>query len=854
MEFDLGAVETDAADIVLDGTQDRDVRKRDRIDQSVGDLVVIVEDEPHPVVEQAEIHTGIQLGRGFPLQAGIGHDGRQQRTVTGITADGIRTQRVFAGDRVVAGLAVGDAELEVVHGLVQRREERFLTHDPSGGDGGEEAPLVALGEEGGSVVAERAGHDVAVGKIVLQTAEVGDEGGLIELVAHLHGPGFVVAAGDQVRNLVRQGARVAGIQVPVGPLGPLVTGRSGDAVQAEGLVQVEISVEALARGLGPGLGRGARGAHEVIGIVAHAVGIVMPPVTVVVDGVLGVRRQPVGNVPAKAETALEAVGDALALVEDRIELGGLLFGVRTARGEGPVRVLADVGRRHHQAAADGGEEVVRRRDLRRMREIEGRVGLQVLGHAEGGVAVEGQVLVGVGRQHARIVDVTDGGGILDVLVAAVDADILLMVQDGPEPFLLPVAVGIDDGLGGIHRVGHGKIPGGNLFAVLQITGGVGRRGGRVPDTGAVGAAEHIIRVRAHRCSGTHDGKEFRGVGQVPGAGRADEAHLGIKNDLGLLEGVALLRRDEDDTIGGTGAVDGGRSRILEDLDALDVVRVQVGDITLHAVDQAERILALVDGRTAADEETRRGTGQVVVGRDAQAGDLALEGVADRRDRRVHQLFTVHFGDGGGQGLAGLGAVTDDHDVVQQVFIHLQGHIDDSGTADALLLVLIADEGVDQRLARFHLDGIAAVQVGDRTGLLALDEDAGAGERFTGGVGDPAADDVGPLFRAGRSRVLGQNHRLVDDVPADALAGESLGQVPGKRGGAAQGDIPERNSGQSRFVGEQHAGLLGEGLRERTDGRPLLGDVDVVAALLHRRFGGDTHARKEQQRRQNRTTG
>ena len=68
--------------------------------------------------------------------------------------------------------------------------------------------------------------------------------------------------------------------------------------------------------------------------------------------------------------------------------------------------------------------------------------------------------------------------------------------------------------------------------------------------------------------------------------------------------LATLGRDEDHAVGGAVAVKGGGGGVLQDGQALDIVRVQVGDVAAegHAVDDVERRVGTVHGTDAADAE------------------------------------------------------------------------------------------------------------------------------------------------------------------------------------------------------------------------------------------------------------
>ena len=87
------------------------------------------------------------------------------------------------------------------------------------------------------------------------------------------------------------------------------------------------------------------------------------------------------------------------------------------------------------------------------------------------------------------------------------------------------------------------------------------------------------------------------------------AHAGgdstIVGDLGSLVGAALLGRDDDDAVGTARSIDGGSGGVLQDVEALDIGRVdhrkEVGktldSVVVHcqSVDNDERIVGSVEG-------------------------------------------------------------------------------------------------------------------------------------------------------------------------------------------------------------------------------------------------------------------
>ena len=613
------------------------------------------------------------------------------------------------------------------------------------------------------------------------------------------------------------------------PLGPVVTGGAGDAVTAEALVGGQVGLEVLPLGLGTGLGGAAVRGDEVDAAVYLTLGVVASAVAVVVERILCGSGEPVGDLGLQVDAAHKLLSLGLAVVEGLVELGCLLVLVGTAGGEGAVRIFADVGRRHHNTAAEHREVVVGHRVLDTVGEVEGGGSGQPLGDVEGGVAVHREVAEGAHSHHTVVTEVTHGSGILHILVAAVDAYIFFMVERRVIPFVLPVVVRVDDGLGRIDRVGHREVACGYFLARSQIAGRVGGRGLGVADTCTVGAVEHERSVGAHLGGGTHDGQEFGSVGHLPGAGGRGEAHLRVEDHLRLLERVAFLGGHEDNAVGSTASVDSRGSCILEHLDGLDIVGVEVVDASLHAVHQEQRVVATVDGRAASDKEPRALAGEVVVGGNAQTGDLALEGVTHRGHGSVHKFFAVHLGDGSTQGFAGLGTVTDHHHVVQDVLVVGQGHVDGRTSADGHDLGGVADEAELQGGVGCDRQGEASVSVGRGALRGTLDHNSGTGKRIAVGIDDTPGHN-------GRALVLrllrGKDYRVVDDFPGNALAAESPRKDRLERSLLLlDGYTPQGLGRQVGLVGKQHAGLAGEGRRERADCGSGHRQIHVVEPVL-----------------------
>src|SRR5690606_11717497 len=114
----------------------------------------------------------------------------------------------------------------------------------------------------------------------------------------------------------------------------------------------------------------------------------------------------------------------------------------------------------------------------------------------------------------------------------------------------------------------------------------------------------------------------------------------VERDL-VLETTRALRRDRDDARSGARAEQGRCRSALDDLDALDVRRVQVRDPAADhdAVHYVERLLPTIlaiDGRGPAEDHRRRNAGAATDGRNFGPCHLALD-LAERVDGRDRHL-------------------------------------------------------------------------------------------------------------------------------------------------------------------------------------------------------------------------
>ena len=220
----------------------------------------------------------------------------------------------------------------------------------------------------------------------------------------------------------------------------------------------------------------------------------------------------------------------------------------------------------------------------------------------------------------------------------------------------------------------------------------------------------------------------KGLGQIVGA-----AHTGDHIILHVDALVGLLRGDEDNTAGtGSGTVDSGGGRVLQDDDALDVVH---GDDrgARDAVDNPQDGVAVAGTLATDDHALAAGRLTAVVG-DDHTGNLALQHEGRARHRTLDNLVGV-VDDTHGSGqvlLLGLGAVTEGHGFLQDFGILDEDDVDVCASIHGDLLGHIAQAGHLEDCVGRDIDGVGTIHVRNGVGTAAEHDRAHDG---AGGVND-----------------------------------------------------------------------------------------------------------------------
>ena len=707
-QFETG--EARRTDVGLHRRVGRRVGQRDREDHVVGHLVVVVGHDAQAVLEHPQIEPDVELRGSLPAQRTVGHRRGDRRRVAGVVLRrAVRTVGVVQPDAVVARHAVAHAQFQVVD---RPHVPELLVRDvPCGGAGGKEAPLVARREFRRTVGAGREREDVTLVEVIVHAAEIGDQHLLRILVA-----GREVAARLEHGHLVRRRIGRIGRQVAVALGHVVVTGRHADLVALERAVEIEVGRELIAQRLRARLGAAAS-LFERIALVVVAAAVV-----VVVHGVLRRGGQPVDDLPVEVEVARGALVGAFAVVVGLVPHRRVAVFVVAAAQQVAVGVVVAVCGCDQQTASEAVEVVVDERVADRTRQVEGRRGRQPLRNLEIGAAVHREDRVVGHRHHAAVVGITHRRGVFHVLVAARHAHVGLRPQRVAEPVSLLVCIGEDD-RAPRHRIGHAPPACGNRLAVAQEARGMDRAVA-VARAGGRGRREHrraVVRLGDRR---THERQELLGIHEIPFARRRLPADLPLEDDLRPLAHRTFLGGDQNHAVRRPRAVDAGRRSVFQHLDRLDVVGVDVVHGARDPVDDDDRRIALVDRRTAADEERRRLARQRVGRRDLHTRNLAFQGVAHRGHGSRRHRTAGDLRHGRRKRMARLRAVPHDHHLVHVDRRGGERHVHDRlRRCDRHFGRAVAHKrNLQHGIVRRHAQRIAAVDVGRHAGGRPLDDD------------------------------------------------------------------------------------------------------------------------------------
>ena len=367
-------------------------------------------------------------------------------------------------------------------------------------------------------------------------------------------------------------------------------------------------------------------------------------------------------------------------------------------------------------------------------------GQAVVLDAVGGVdaCAEGEPLVGL--------EVVGGLGREALVVLSVDGAFVLEVAEGHVGLELVGTAGSGDGVlvgdGGLEDEAH-PVGGGDGVAVPAAAGPTLHD--VAPGIGIATAIEDLVVVLLGRSAGAGI---ILGIEVVVGRTTPVDVLAGAHPGSLVLDGLigegacvadvhvalgTLLGGHEDDTVGAAGTVDGGCGGVLQDLDGLDVVRVEVVDRTAHhgdAVHDIQRRGGGGEGALAADVHGTDLT-RTLVGADIHTGCAALEGFEDVVGRALGQFLGTDGDHGTGHVALLHGTVTDGHGLFEEEVVVIEGDGHVGSGAD--LLGHVADAGDLEGRAGSDAKLEVAVDVGDDTVGGAGDIDRSSDNRFSLGI-------------------------------------------------------------------------------------------------------------------------
>ena len=202
--------------------------------------------------------------------------------------------------------------------------------------------------------------------------------------------------------------------------------------------------------------------------------------------------------------------------------------------------------------------------------------------------------------------------------------------------------------------------------------------------------------------------------------------------------LALLGGDDDDTVGGTATVDRSRGGILQDLDGLDIGRVQGVQVLVggDTIDDIQGVTS-VDGAHTAHTDGGTATTGSGIGHDVHTRELALHRVEHVGVAVADRAFHVHHSHGTGQVSLALYLITGHHKFLELDGVVLEG--DGHTILGGNLHLFITDVGYHQYGSGIYLDDEVTIKVGHCTVAGTFLNHSGADDGLSSLVNDGACD-------------------------------------------------------------------------------------------------------------------
>ena len=254
----------------------------------------------------------------------------------------------------------------------------------------------------------------------------------------------------------------------------------------------------------------------------------------------------------------------------------------------------------------------------------------------------------------------------------------------------------------------------------------------------------------------HHLAEFLGIEHLHPVHVGLGGHAGVEIDSHFPL-LAAFGRNDDDAVGRTASVDGGRGGVFQDLDGLDVVSVEFMHAGLgrDAVDDVERIVVVQGTDTAyADRST---AGRRTVRRDVHARNAALQRLDGVVLVLLGEIVGVDGGDGAGEVGLTLDRVAGDNHLVQKlgVLLHDHRHIFSGREFQGG----VADGGENQNGPLIDADGEIPVKIGRHAIRRSFLHDGGPDDSVAVGSG---GHDAGHFDLLGEGREAGEQKEACEN--------------------------------------------------------------------------------------------
>ena len=211
-----------------------------------------------------------------------------------------------------------------------------------------------------------------------------------------------------------------------------------------------------------------------------------------------------------------------------------------------------------------------------------------------------------------------------------------------------------------------------------------------------------------------------------------ETRVGVEGDGRLLlANLALAGSDEDNAVRRTRTIDGRGGRILQDVDGLDVSRVQVVEVAAgDTVDDDERAGG-TGGADTTDRDAVAGTRHTTGLDDVHTRDGAVQG-AERVGRALLlDLVTGNVDRRAREETLLLRTVTDNDRLIEEFDVFLEHDIDGRAPVQLLFLGRETDAGERKRGIGRNGDGVVTVRVREAANsIVTVEHDSDTDDRFT----------------------------------------------------------------------------------------------------------------------------